>query len=78
MRGGGCLLGPHDLPLYRMNYSMPYYPALFEGYGFQVYFKQHTYLRDIMAPLNPVVVGKAERILRNPAYTFRHIEKKRG
>jgi hypothetical protein len=45
-----------------MDYHLPYYRELFEGYGFKTYFHQYTYYR----PVNPKgLTGyprKAERI----------------
>ena len=34
-------------PLYANPYNLPYYKELFENYGFQVWFHQHTYIRRI-------------------------------
>ena len=72
----GLLIEPFDPPTYNMNYNLPYYQALFENYGFQVFFKQFTYLRDFSTPLAPIYKQKAERIQRDSHYVFKHINKK--
>ena len=63
-------------PSYKMPWTLPYYPALFEQYGFQDYFRQFTYVTAIRgAVVTPGVEERARRIYNNPAYEFRHIEK---
>jgi len=63
-------------PTYGMNYNAPYYRQLFENYGFQVYFKQFVYYRKIEGGLEPEVYRKADAVLQNPEYSFRHMSKK--
>ena len=49
-------------PLYANNYNPPYYKELFENYGFQNYFNQHSYFKNIKAgELNQAVyeIGRA-------------------
>ena len=44
----GCLVQGFELqPLYTNPYNPPYYKELFEHYGFQNYFNQYTYQRNI-------------------------------
>lgn len=62
-------------PNYQMNYNPPYYVDLFESYGFQTYFEQYTFGRRIMDPLSPRLHEKAERISRNPNYTFTTLDR---
>ncbi|KAK6022496.1 hypothetical protein OSTOST_11805 [Ostertagia ostertagi] len=57
-RWWGLLVEGFTPPLYGMNYHKPYYQALFEDYGFQLYFNQLCfgmkvicYLLDICNPL---------------------------
>lgn len=64
-------------PNYKMFFHFPYYQKLFENYGFQIYFKQFTFRRKVLAPLPPLLEEKAQRIFQNPDYSFCHIEKKR-
>jgi len=63
-------------PTYKMPWTLPYYQRLFEGYGFQDYFRQFTYVTPIRAAVvTPGVEERARRIYNNPAYQFRHVEK---
>lgn len=64
-------------PNYCMPYTLPYYKAFFENYGFQDYFKQYTYERPVLLPLPQTYLDKAERIKRDPAYHFEYISKKK-
>ena len=62
-------------PLYANPYNPPYYQALFENYGFQNYFNQHTYLRNIKAGVfPPTVYERVRRLEENPGYRFEHIK----
>ncbi|MCC8174782.1 MAG: hypothetical protein LIO65_10630 [Odoribacter sp.] len=69
-------------PIYAMPYTNDYYVVLFEAYGFRDYFKQFTYqTRLVVESLSPVVVWKADRLLKNPDYkvsTYREIGKKKA
>ncbi len=62
-------------PLYANPYNPPYYQALFENYGFQNYFNQHTYIRNIKAGVfPPTVYERVRRLEENPGYRFEHIK----
>jgi RimJ/RimL family protein N-acetyltransferase len=66
---------------YEPNYCMPfnflYYKDLFEAYGFKNYFNQYTYHTPITDEgFDDTIRRKAERIARNPRYSFRHSSKK--
>ena len=77
-RWWGCLVDGFDRdPNFCMPYNFPYYQQLYENYGFKTYFEQFTYGRLTIEPLSEILAGKVERISRNPAYTFRHIEMKK-
>lgn len=71
----GLLIHPFDPPTYLMNYNYPYYQQLFENYGFELYFKQFTFLREFQAPLAEKYKEKAERIARDPLYRFSHVDR---
>ena len=72
----GLLIEGFDLePNYKCNYNYPYYQKLLENYGFQTYFKQFTFGRDVDDPLLPRLYEKAELVKKDPDYSFRHIEK---
>jgi len=64
-------------PNYCTPYTLPYYQAFFENYGFQDYFKQLTFQRPVLLPLPQAYKDKAERINRDPAYHFEYINKKK-
>ena len=72
----GCLVDGFHEPVYNMPFNFPYYQALFENYGFQNFFNQYTYQRYFKGgSLHPVVRRTAERVLKNPDYEFKLIEK---
>lgn len=72
----GVLVDGFYPPNYGMHYNFPYYQQLFETYGFQLYFKQYTYQRSIEEPLPPEFDQKALRIMKEPKYSFYHLDKK--
>jgi hypothetical protein len=74
-RWWGLLIDGDFAPNYSCNYNPPYYKALFEGYGFQTYFKQYTYYRSLTKPLEQSVFERAERIKNTPSISFRHLQK---
>jgi hypothetical protein len=61
-------------PNYGMPYTMPFYPALFERYGLQVFFYQLTYFREVMAPLSPKLQEKYNRIIPDKSFRFEHFK----
>ncbi len=71
----GLLVDGFYEPNYCMPYNFGYYRELFENYGFQLYFKQFTFHRTIQGGLSDVVRTKADKILQNPDYSFRPLEK---
>lgn len=73
----GLLVEGFYPPNYGMPYHKKYYKALFENYGFQVYFRQFTYHRKIIGDhsgLDERVLEKAKRIKKNENYHFQHID----
>lgn len=73
----GCLVEGFDIdPNYLQNYSKAYYQKLFENYGFQLLFRQLTFLKKVRTPLSEKLSLKAERALRDPNYNFKTLEKK--
>lgn len=74
----GVLVDGFTQPVYGMSYNPPYYGKLFEEYGFQTYFNQHTYKRILSdeVRLDAVLYGKAMRILENPEYCVKNFDKK--
>jgi len=70
----GCLVDGFIEPIYNMPYNYPYYQKLFEGYGFKNYFNQFTFGRSFEpGNVDPVIQEKADRIARNPDYSFKTI-----
>ena len=75
-RWWGLLVDGFHPPCYCCNYNPPYYQELFEHYGFQVYFKQFTYRREIATRLSSRVGEKALNALQDTGYTFGHINRR--
>lgn len=72
----GLLTAGFTEPNYGMFYHPPYYQALFENYGFQLYFKQYTCYREVAAPLHETFHRAAERYAQeHPEFSFRHARK---
>lgn len=61
-------------PNYQCNYNFPYYQELFENYGFQVYFKQFTFIRNTFDPFHPRIMEKSEKLNEDPDYSFEHMK----
>ena len=73
----GCLVDGFDIdPNYLQNYGKAYYQKLFENYGFQLLFRQLTFLKKVRTPLSEKLSLKAERALRDPNYNFKTLEKR--
>jgi len=76
-RWWGLLIDGFEPPAYCIAYNPPYYKAFFENYGFKNYFEQYTFRRKVYeGGLDEIFHKKAERILRDKNYAFRHIRKK--
>lgn len=60
---------------YAMNYNLPYYKDLFENYGFQVYYNQLMYKRDIETPVREVFLRKYDRIIEDENFTISNAKK---
>lgn len=73
----GMLADGFDIePNYQCNYNFPYYQQLFENYGFQVYFKQFTFIRKTFDPFHPRIMEKADILNKDPDYSFEHLKLK--
>ena len=73
----GCLVEGFDIePNYLQNYGKVYYQKLFENYGFQLLFRQLTFLKKVRTPLSEKLSLKAKRALRDPNYNFKTLEKR--
>ncbi len=67
-------------PNYCMPWTKPYYVPFFENYGFQDYFKQFTFGNGTdwvgLAKMSQSVKDRAQRIYKNPDYSFRTLNKR--
>jgi hypothetical protein len=76
-RWWGLLIEGYDLPPnYQCNYNPPYYKTFFDAYGFQVYFYQLTFGRQVDGPIDEKLYAKARLIAKDPAYKFGYLRKK--
>ncbi|WP_257669052.1 hypothetical protein [Parapedobacter tibetensis] len=73
-RWWGLLIDGFHAPCYCCNYNPPYYQQLFESYGFEVYFKQFTYRREMADKMSSKIGEKAMHALKDSGYTFAHID----
>ncbi|MFH2141144.1 MAG: GNAT family N-acetyltransferase [Bacteroidota bacterium] len=55
---------------YGMQYHLPYYRELFEDYGFQVYFEQFTYHKDLSEPFPERQEKFSRHVGEKESYTF--------
>ena len=69
----GLLVDGFTQPAYKISYNPPYYQALFENYGFKVYYKQEGFHLDIKKGVPERFRKIAERVIKNPDYSFEHL-----
>ncbi len=62
-----------ESPIYPLNYHQPYYQHFFESYGFQDYFKQFVFWRDIRVPAQPIFVRKYNQLVNNADFKMQNI-----
>lgn len=74
-RWWGLLVEGFHEPLYCMNYHRPYYQALFEQYGFQLYFNQLCFGLKVAAKLGDKFQTRHAEIAKDPDYKAVHIRK---
>lgn len=71
----GVLIDGFDkAPNYQMGYNFEYYKDFFEKWGFQEYFQQFTYGRD-MYDVSERLQKIADRVMSREGYSFSHINK---
>ena len=63
-------------PIYPLNFHQPYYQPFFESYGFQDYFKQFVFWRDITIPAQPIFIRKYNQLKDNPDFGMSNIRGK--
>lgn len=57
-----------DMGSFRMNYNPPYYKRFFENFGFQIYYEQLCYKRDLHVPAQEVFVRKSQQLLKDNSF----------
>jgi hypothetical protein len=73
----GLLVDGFSEPNYNMPWNFGYYQEFFENYGFQLYFKQFTYARNVQnVGFDEKMIKRANAIVADPDYTFRYIKGK--
>lgn len=73
----GLLVDGYSEPNYGMTWNFPYYRDFFEAYGFQIYFKQFTYMRPVRGMgFDNKMIERAKLIQGNSDFEFRHIKGK--
>ena len=71
----GLLVEGFHEPLYGMHFHPPYYKALFENYGFKVYFNQLCFSRPIFADVSRAFTLMHKKHSRNPNITARPMKR---
>lgn len=73
----GLLVEGFSPPNYNMPWNFAYYQEFFESYGFQIYFKQFTYMRPVQGVgFDEKMIARAKEILKEPGFEFRHMQGK--
>lgn len=62
-----------DPNVYGMNYNPPYYKELFEHFGFQNYFNQYVFRRDVHVKAQAVFVRKYNQLMQDPSYRISNV-----
>ncbi len=68
----GLLVNGFTHPSFDVPYNHSYYQELFESYGFRTYYKIEGFHLDISKGIPERVFRIAERVIRQPGYSFRH------
>jgi hypothetical protein len=74
-RWWGLLVEGFSQPLFGMNYNYPYYQALFENYGFQVFYNQLCFSRQMAGRLSDKFYTGHERIYSKGGFHAEHLKK---
>ena len=73
----GLLVEGFSPPNYNMPWNFSYYKDFFEAYGFQIYFKQYTYMRPVKGlGFDPKFHERADITLNHPDYNYRYLKGK--
>lgn len=73
----GLLVDGFSEPNYNMPWNFGYYQKFFEDYGFQLYFKQFTYARNVQnVGFDDKMKARAKVVMDNPDYEFHYLKGK--
>ncbi|WP_200974552.1 hypothetical protein [Echinicola sp. 20G] len=73
----GLLVDGFSPANYNMPWNFAYYQKFFEEYGFQVYFKQYTYMRPVKGvDFDPKFHKRAAITIDDPDYNYRYLKGK--
>ncbi|HQD09998.1 MAG TPA: hypothetical protein PLQ65_10055 [Flavihumibacter sp.] len=72
----GLLVQGFQQPLYCMNYNAPYYQALFENYGFQLFYQQICFGMHPREPFQEKLFVRHAQIEKDPHFSARYMSKK--
>lgn len=75
-RWWGLLVEGFHAPLYGMNYHPPYYQALFENYGFRVFFNQICFSMQVQGTLEDKFYKRHAVWAADPDFRVEHFKKK--
>jgi hypothetical protein len=62
-------------PMYGMSFNPSYYEALITNYGFQNYYTQYYYQKDLREPLPPRFEERYNKFKAKPDYSALHLDK---
>ena len=62
-------------PMYGMSFNPSYYEALITNYGFQNYYTQYYYQKDLREPLPPRFEERYNKFKTKPDYSALHLDK---
>ncbi|HOP58314.1 MAG TPA: hypothetical protein PLR52_02735 [Bacteroidales bacterium] len=68
----GLLVKGFTHPSFDVPYNHPYYQELFESYSFRTYYKMEGFHLDITKGIPERVFRIAERVIKQPGYSFRY------
>lgn len=71
----GVLIEGFGEPLYGMNYNFPYYKELFENYGFQIFYEQLCFSREIHAEISKNYMEMHAKHKENDAISAKPLKK---
>lgn len=74
-RWWGLVVQGFQEPMYGMNYNPPYYQALFENYGFRLYFNQVCFGMNPRLPMSKKVQDRHAAYANQPEFKAIHINK---